>query len=420
MREILNFLIEANKLNEVSRTGWILRKVQNPETIAEHSFGMAIMSWLLAASKNLNVKRAIKIALSHDLCEVYAGDITPNLYYRLPKSGKARKKILMKWARLSKKEKEKIEKVKFKKEKEGLLRLIKNMPPSIKRDIFSCWLDFERGLSKEGKFVNQINRIETLVQSIKYFGTENVKEMTTWWEWVEEMVDDPLLFEFTEAIHKKFYGKQTKTAKTLENILDFVVTTGELKGMPRFYWKFRGIKNPQTVAGHIFSVTLAAWIFAFLKNGLNMGKLLKIALCHDLSAVYTRDITSYDEILRGENKINKKEVLKRGLRLSKEEKESIFLKDYQEEKRSIEKLTFKLNQPLKKEIIQLWQEYHTRSSSEGKFLSQLNTAVILLQGLLYEKKYKKFSAVPFWEWAFEVSDDPLILDFLETMKAKFY
>jgi hypothetical protein len=48
----------------------------------------------------------------------------------------------------------------------------------------------------------------------------------------------------------------------------------------------------------------------------------------------------------------------------------------------------------------------------------------LLQGLLYEKKDKNFSAAPLWEWAFEVADDPLILELLDDeedgMKKKFY
>lgn len=421
MKETLNFLIEVNKLKETPRTGWVWRGVKNPETIAEHTFGTMIVSWLLAKERGLNVKRAIKAALAHDLCEVYAGDITPNLYYpRLPRREPARKKALMKWARLSKKDKEKIDKVKFRKEKDGLLKLISDIQPPAKDEIFSSWLDFEKGISIEGKFVNQINRIETLIQSIKYFGTKNVKEMTTWWEWVEEQVDDPLLLKFTEVIHKKFYKWNVKSEKPLEEILNFAVNVGQLKGMERLYWTLRGIKGPETVAGHIFTLAIAAWLLASGRKEFSMEKLLKMALCHELSAVYTGDTTPYDRILQENSRANKEEILKRMLRLSKKEKRSIFLKDYREEKKSLEKLTLNLEPALKKEMIQLWKEYRTKSSPEGKFLSQLNVAVVLLQGLLYEKKYKNFSASPLWEWAFEVSDDHLILDFLEEMKQKFH
>ena len=86
----------------------------------------------------------------------------------------------------------------------------------------------------------------------------------------------------------------------------------------------------------------------------------------------------------------------------------------------MENLALNLEPQLKREILQLWKEYRTKSSPEGRFLSQLNVAAVLLQGLIYEKKYKNFSAAPLWEWAFEISDDPLILEFLEEMKKRFY
>lgn len=419
MRNIVGFLIEASKLKEMPRTGWVWRSVKNPETVADHTFSMAVMSWVLSQQMGLSAKKAIKIALAHDLCEVYAGDITPNLYYQnLPQKGLRRKKILMKWARLSVKKKTGIEKVKLAKEKRALLRLLKNLEPGVKNDIFSCWLDFEKWFSKEGKFVNQINRVETLLQSIKYFGVKNVKEMTTWWEWVEELVDDPDLLEFCETIHKKFYKEKIKTSISSENVLNFIVKTTELKHAPRLYWRLRGVKAPETVAGHIYILALAAWALAAGRKEFNMEKLLKMALCHELSAVFTGDTTPYDRILNGNEK-QKKQILKRIFRMSRKEKEIIFLKDYREEKKSLEKLTSKLKPKLRKEMLQSWHEYRTKSSPEGKFLSQLNVAMVLFQGLIYEKKYKNFSAAPLWEWAFEVSDHPLILELLDAMKQKF-
>ena len=81
MKNALKFLIEANKLKTVPRTGWVLMEVKNPESIADHIFRVTVATWLMAEKANLDVKRAIKIALFHDLCEVYAGDSTPFGYY---------------------------------------------------------------------------------------------------------------------------------------------------------------------------------------------------------------------------------------------------------------------------------------------------------------------------------------------------
>ena len=89
MKNILKFLLETEKLKKMPRTGWRLMGIKNPETIAEHSFRVAILTWALAKIKKIDTKRAIKIALFHDLCEVYAGDMTPFGYYlQLPKNKK--------------------------------------------------------------------------------------------------------------------------------------------------------------------------------------------------------------------------------------------------------------------------------------------------------------------------------------------
>jgi 5'-deoxynucleotidase YfbR-like HD superfamily hydrolase len=96
------------------------------------------------------------------------------------------------------------------------------------------------------------------------------------------------------------------------------------------------------------------------------------------------------------------------------------LREYKEEKEAIFKLTANLEPDLKKEIVGLWEEYRTVSSLEARFLNQINNLVVLLQGLLYQKKYKGYFADPLWEWAFERCSDPLVLEFLDALKEKFY
>jgi putative hydrolase of HD superfamily len=422
MKEVINFLIAVSKLKTEPRSGWVLAEVKNPETIAEHTFRVAIASWLFAEKRKLNVKRAIMIALFHDICEVYAGDITPFIYYpNLPRDKEKRKKMLMKWARLSKNEKQKRGQMKFEKEKKGLLKLIKSLSPDLKNEIFSMWVDYEKGISKEGRFVNQLNRIETLLQSITYFGTKNITKRTNWWEWTEEIVDDPLLLDFLKVIHKKLYGESMKDYemnKELENILDFLLEIGKLKEMSRLYWKLRKVKNPETVASHMFDLALMTWAFNKEKS-LNTEKLLKMALCHEMSAVYTGDTTPYDRIMP-KNKKEKEEVLKRWSRITKDKKKKIFLSDYKEEKEAIKRLTKKLDPQLRNEMIQLWREYRTKSTPEGYLLSQLNVLAVLIQALLYEKIDKNCSAAPIWEWAFEACDNKECFDFLEGLKKKFY
>lgn len=424
MKNILNFFLEVNKLKTMPRTGWVLMEVKNPETIAEHTFRMAILAWLLAEKKNLSIRKTIQTALSHDLCEVYAGDVTPFFYYlKLPKNRAQRKNFLMKWIRLSKKEKEKLGKKKTKLERESLLKLTKFLKPHVKKLICSSWFNFEKRISREGNFVKQVDRIETLIQSIEYFGTKEEIGGSSWWEGTEELVEDLLLLDFLKVIQEKFYEKEpikAKEEKELENILDFIFKIGKLKKMPRTLWLSMGVKNPETVAGHTFTTTLVSWVFGTGRKEINLEKVLKMALCHEMPSVYTGDlITPFNQILPKDEKERRK-VFQKWPRLVKKEKEKIFLKDYQKEKKALEKLTQKLAPSLKKEIVGLWNEYKMNLTPEARFVNQTNVLAVLLQALLYQRKDKNLPIGWIWEWAFEKCECPIILEFLEELKGKFY
>jgi putative hydrolase of HD superfamily len=418
MKNLLKFFLETEKLKQMPRTGWVLRNVKNPETVAEHAFRVAILAWLLSEKKNLNIGRTIKIALVHDCCKVYSGDLPHFLYHvRSPK---------MRWVRLSQKEKEKRGRKKFELEKKSLLKLLKFLNPRLEKEIFSHWLTYERKAMekrtiKGGNFVEQVHRIETLIQSIEYFGPDEKKAGTTWWEFTEEIIDDPLVLNFLKIVQKKFYGKTIKEYKKddeLENILDFILKINKLKKMPRTIWVSMGVKNPETVAGHVFTTALMTWAFGIERKDIDLEKSLKMALCHEFPSVYTGDlITPF--ILPKEEK-EKRKVFERWPRLGKKEKEKIFFEDYQKEKKAIEKLTQKLEQNLKKEIFGLWDEYKMNLTPEALFVNQINVLAVLLEALLYQKKDKNLPIGWIWEWAFEKCECPIILKFLEELKEKFY
>jgi putative hydrolase of HD superfamily len=427
MENNLNFLIEVQKLKEMPRTGLVWLGVKNPPSIADHTFRVAISSWIFGKKTNLNVETMIKTALSHDLCEVYGGDRTP-FWGLIPENESERKEVLKRWIRLPVEEKKKRSEKEFEEENNLLLKLINFLNPELKKEILSFWLDYKKGLTKEGKIFLQIDKMEGMLEALENLDPKDYIYVTPWWEEAEELAVEPKIILLYKIIQNRFYKTKakldkkilkSKLKKELENILEFILEIGKLKRMPRLYWILKGIKNPETVAGHIFTLSIMAWIFGREKNELNQEKLLKMALSHELSAVYTGDTTPYDRILPKDEKEREK-VLKKMIRLSKKEKEWIFLKDYKAEKRALEKLTKNLDPPIKKEILELWHDYKTKSSPEAKFLGQLNILAVLLQGLLYEKKYKEFSATPLWEWAFESCDDEICVSLMDEMKKKFY
>jgi putative hydrolase of HD superfamily len=206
MKSTLNFLIEVGKLKKMKRRGWVLRRVKDPETIAAHTFRMTLMAWLLCCKKKINTDKIIKMSLIHDLCEVYAGDTTPYDQI-LPKDKRKWKKMLNSWRRISKKEKEKFFLKKYKKEDKALRGLVSKLPLALKKEITNLWDDYEKGLTPEGKFVNQVDRVENLLQALEYWKKSKSFEITPWWVQIEELVDDPLLLEFMDALEEKFHPK---------------------------------------------------------------------------------------------------------------------------------------------------------------------------------------------------------------------
>ncbi len=70
-------LIEALGLKEVVRAGWVRAGVQNPESVAAHSWGMAMLATQMCPEE-LDLKRVLQLCILHDVAEVKVGDITPH------------------------------------------------------------------------------------------------------------------------------------------------------------------------------------------------------------------------------------------------------------------------------------------------------------------------------------------------------
>lgn len=411
MKEILNFLIEVGKLKKMPRTGFVWLGIKNPETIAQHVFRVAIMNWILGieAKPKLNLEKVIKISLVHDLCEVYAGDMTP-YWGLLPEDEEKRREVLKRWIRLPKKIKKGRDREKFKKEKESLQKLIKNIEPKLKREIMDYWLDYERLISKEGRFVKQGDKIETLLQALEYWGPEPDSPVMGWWEEVENLVDNPTLLEFLEKIEKKFYQK-----RKINGELEFLLEIGRLKTMPRAGWVLRDVKDPETIAEHGFLLAIASWILS-RKKRLNLEKVLKMSLVYEICKVYAGDATPYDKLLPSDKK---EEILKTWPRFPKRQKKKRFLEDYRNKKRALRKLTSRLPLALKKEIIDLWDECRKRQMPEGNFVNQVYWVMTYLQALQYFEKNKKFPILAWREQMQEFIDEPTLLEFLKELEEKF-
>jgi len=141
--KLINFFEIVGKLKTIKRTGWAKNNVSNPESVAEHSFRFAVMAMILAPKAGVNVEKAIKMALIHDIGKAKTGDL-------IIMQGK------QKLASYS--EKLNLEGNTFK----GILSLIDG------DEYISLFNEFEENKTKEAKFVNELDKLEMAMQAYEY------------------------------------------------------------------------------------------------------------------------------------------------------------------------------------------------------------------------------------------------------------
>ena len=124
-------LLDYLALKQLPRTGWVRSNVENPESVAAHSWGMAILA-LRLAPKDIDLTKVLSMCLVHDLPEVKVGDLTPH------------------------------DDVSNKAELEH--SAMKELAP----DWLALFEEYEAGESREARFVKQIDKLDMGLQAMLY------------------------------------------------------------------------------------------------------------------------------------------------------------------------------------------------------------------------------------------------------------
>ena len=69
------FLHEMGHLKQIPRAGWLLLRITNPESVAEHSARVGLVGIVLAALEGANVGHTAAMCLLHDAHETRIGDV---------------------------------------------------------------------------------------------------------------------------------------------------------------------------------------------------------------------------------------------------------------------------------------------------------------------------------------------------------
>ena len=144
--DVLKLYYQFIHLKNLYRQGWLTCIIgmdceNRVESVADHSWAVTVlcMSVIQKYHLDLNLEKCMKLALVHELGEIYAGDFIPN--------------------QISKKDKHEFEE----KAVDTLLEVA-----TFDNDFKKLWLEYENQLSEEAVFVKQVDKLEPILQSVAY------------------------------------------------------------------------------------------------------------------------------------------------------------------------------------------------------------------------------------------------------------
>lgn len=195
-RAIVQLLRYAGNLKRLPRQGWVHLEVPEPESVADHSFRVALMTLLLAhEDPEVDLGRALTLAVCHDLPEALAGDITP-FDESLTDETTDREQIFHSAPRFS----PEADQAKREAEERALQQMVRELPDSLARLVSDAWEEYEEGRSAEARLVRQIDKLEALLQAYEYRATTPDLRVESFRLGAEERVRDEALRRLLRTI----------------------------------------------------------------------------------------------------------------------------------------------------------------------------------------------------------------------------
>ena len=138
----LRFLIEIDKMKSVFRQTILIDRSRR-EDDASHSWHFAVMAMLLfehCKDKTVDISRVIKMALVHDLIEIYAGDT-----FAYDAAGNADK---------------------LQREQKSADKLFALLPKDQGKEIRALWEEFDAEQTPDAKYACAIDRLQPFINNI--------------------------------------------------------------------------------------------------------------------------------------------------------------------------------------------------------------------------------------------------------------
>jgi len=141
INKILSFLQEIEKYKTVERE-MFSSDLTRTESDAEHSWHLAMFLLLFEKElpENLDMKKMLKLALMHDLVEIYAGDT-----FAFDKENQATKK---------------------EREFQSAGKLFSQLPEDLHKEFIHLFNEYEEAKTSEAKIVKSFDKIQPILQNL--------------------------------------------------------------------------------------------------------------------------------------------------------------------------------------------------------------------------------------------------------------
>ena len=171
---LLDFLNTSANLKNIPRQGWIDKlAIKNPESVADHTFSMAIIGMILSDSKKYNTEKILKMILLHDLAESVTGDFTPEQKPAIDK------KIL---------------------ENKTMVEILSNLSEEIQDQYLKIWDEYQNNTTADANFVHQIDKFEMALQAKIYEKQTNPEKTKVFLESAKKEITDENLVKMLEKL----------------------------------------------------------------------------------------------------------------------------------------------------------------------------------------------------------------------------
>jgi len=155
-RRWVGLLRAMEPLKHLPRTGWVDRGVGDPESVAAHSWRLAMLAFVVASDLGLNAAHAMALALIHDLPEAITGDHTPFGSLATEQSDPRD------WRRPAARAEKTMA------ERAALARIVAAGGAHVAAEIVGIWEDYVAEQSPEARLIHQLDKLEAYLQGWEY------------------------------------------------------------------------------------------------------------------------------------------------------------------------------------------------------------------------------------------------------------